>query len=571
VTSGVLVLKQPEPETDPGHKGISFTGIFKEAFSRPPVKHFIIVLVQVAFVSGIARSFITVYSREVFNQSDGMVSLYSVFGGMGNLMIGLLIKFLVDRIGVKPIYIICTILSLAGMIPVIFFPASAIDNTASVVLFLTFMFFILNFGFLGAEGIAQTYFLSLIPAELMMDMGILYFFVFGVAGGGGAFLAGIFLDTFSALGVSSFISYKILYGILILITIVIVIMQRKLAPLGSLPFKGALEVMFSFRDLKAITLLERLNKSQGTNEEQALLEALHDTPSNLSLSGLLKRANSPRLTVRQESLRAMEALKTLNEDAEKALLTDLVNNPYTTAYIAARILGNHGCGAAIPVLRELVLSNDYMLAGESMIALARLKDEAFRPQIEEMIVQTDNPRLKIMGVEAVGIYRSPDSLSILLDILRGADPPPYLRDEVVLSMANILDTQNQFYRLLVRFMEDETQTDTLALDEAESAVEFYASAFGGWKRIRKKKELAESSSQAKNLQAAVTSFTKDLNGARFSRWILELPDEIAGTLVKVILSEAVLDDELISYDRLRLLIAHFAARVLRVWTNRLKE
>jgi hypothetical protein len=120
-------------------------------------------------------------------------------------------------------------------------------------------------------------------------------------------------------------------------------------------------------------------------------------------------------------------------------------------------------------------------------------------------------------------------------------------------------------------MEDETQTETLALDEAESAVEFYASAFGGWKRIRKKKALAESSSQAKSLQAAVASFAKDLNGARFSRWILELPDEITGTLVKVILSEAVLDDELISHDRLRLLIAHFAARELRVWTNRLKE
>jgi hypothetical protein len=102
-------------------------------------------------------------------------------------------------------------------------------------------------------------------------------------------------------------------------------------------------------------------------------------------------------------------------------------------------------------------------------------------------------------------------------------------------------------------------------------MEFYASSFGGWKRIRKKKELAESGSQAKSLQIAVAAYAKDLNGVRLSRWILELPDEIAGTLVKVILSEAVLDDELISYDRLRLLISHWAARELRVWTNRLKE
>jgi HEAT repeat protein len=566
VTSGTIALKFPEPETDSENKGTSFFGIFQEAFSRPPIKLFIIVLVQVIFVSGISRAFITVYAREVFSQGDGMVSLYSVFGGMGNLMIGLLIKFLVDRIGVKPIYIVCTIVGLVGMIPIVFFPASVIDNTISVVLYLAFIFFILNFGFLGAEGIAQTYFLALIPAEFMMDMGVLYFFMFGVSGAAGSFLAGIFLDMFAGFGVSTFISYKILYGILIVMTVVILTLQRKLAPLGSLPFKGALEVMFSPRDLKAITLLEKLNKSRDTIEEEALLEALHDTPSSLSLKGLLRRARSPRLTVRQESLRALGALQTLNEDAEKALLADLINNPYTTAYYSARILGTHGCTAAIPVLRELVASEDYMLAGEAMIALARLKDEAFRPRIEELIANTNNPRLKIMGVEAFGIYRSPKSLSTLLDILRGADPPPYLRDQVVLSMASILDTQNQFYHLLVRFLEDESLAATLALDEAEAAVEFYNSSFG-W---RKKRALAEIDKHAKILQAAVSAYVRDRKGELLSRWILELPEEIADVFVKVILSEAVLDDEFVSLRRLQLLISHWSARELRVWTRRLK-
>jgi HEAT repeat protein len=570
VASGTLVLKMPEPETHTENKGMSLFGIIREAFSRPPIKHFIIVLIQVAFVSGISRAFITVYAREVFEQGDGMVSLYAVFGGMGNLIIGLLIKFLVDRIGVKPIYIICTIIGLAGMVPIIFFPASAIDNTVSVVLYLTFLFFTINFGFLGAEGIAQTYFLALIPAELMMDMGILYFFVFGVSGAGGSFLAGIFLDTFAGFGVSNFISFKLLYGILIAITVAILVLQRKLIPLGSLPFIGALEVMFSPRDLKAISLLEKLNKSQDTTEEEALLEALHGTPSKLALSGLLNRARSPRLAVRQESLRALGALKTLSEDAEKALMTDLINNPYTTAYIAARILGTHGCTAAIPLLRELVTSEDYMLAGEAIIALAHLKDEAFRPQIEDLIVNTNNPRLKIMGVEAFGIYRSPNSLSTLLDIIRGADPPPYLRDQVVLSMASILDTQNQFYRLLVRFLEDESLTATLAMDEAEAAVEFYNAAFGGRKSGRKKHVLVESGKQAKLLQTAVSAYVRDHNGAPLSLWIQKLPDNITDTLVQVILSETVLDDELITHSRLQLLIAHWTAWELRSWTRELK-
>jgi MFS family permease len=572
VFSGVLLGRLPEPEAE-AEKGAKsgFFAVLKETFAKTSIRQFIIILLVVAFVSAIARTFLVVYTREVFAQGDGMVSLYTVFGGLGALMIGILIKFLVDRIGVKPIYIICTIIGLAGMIPIVFFPRAAVDNFTTVILFLAFLSFIINLGFIGAEGIAQTYFLALIPAEYMLDMGIVYFFVFGIAGAGGSFLAGLFLDILSGFGLSPFVAYKILYVMVILITGAVVFFQRTLAPLGSLPFKGALEVMFSYRDLRAITLLDRLQKTQDTDEEEALLGALHDSPSHLAIHGLLERARSPRLAVRLESLRALENQETLNADAEKALMEDAVNHPYTTAYISARIMGTHRLFAAIPLLRELAASDDYMLAGEAIIALARLGDEAFRPQVEDIIVNTQNPRLKIMGVEAFGIYRSPNSLSVLLDMLRVANPPPYLRDEVMLAMASILDTQSQFYRLLVRFLEDQSQMATLAMDEAESAVEYYRSLHGGWKSLRRKSALAASSAQAKSLPEAIGPYSRESNGARLSRWILELPEELTNPIVQVVLSEAVLDDELSTYDQLRLLISHWAARQMREWANRLKQ
>jgi hypothetical protein len=211
-----------------------------------------------------------------------------------------------------------------------------------------------------------------------------------------------------------------------------------------------------------------------------------------------------------------------------------------------------------------------MLAGEAIIALAKLGDNAFRPQIERIIAKTKNPRLKIMGVEAFGIYSSPNSLTVLLDILRGANPPPYLRDEVVLAMAGILDVQNQFYPLLVRLLEDGSLAPTLALDEVEWAYESYVSAFGH-KRIKKDPNLAALSRQARALQPAVSEYAKNSNGSRLSRWILELPDEFLHTVVQVVLSEAVLDDELLSHPRLRLLISHWAAHQLWIWTNKLKD
>jgi MFS family permease len=575
IFSGVLMRKIPDPGKAEGGKNKKLTEIIREALAQPSLKFFIIILLMVALVSGVSRIFIVVYSREVFAQSDGMVSLFAVFGGLGVLMAGLVIKFLVDKIGAKPIFSVCVILGLISMIPVLFFPASMGENFTTVTLYLTFLFFMLNFGWLGSEGIMQTYFLGLVPAEQMMDMGILYFFGFGVAGAGGSLLSGILLDTVAAVSGSAIISFKILYGILIVISMIILFLMRKLMPLGALPFRGALEVMFSFRDLRAISLLDKLNRTSGSDEEEAILEALHDTPSMLAIEGLLTRIKSPRLTVRMESIGALDALNSLNENAERALMEDIINNPYTTAYRSARALGNHGVFAAIPLLRELAVSGDYMLAGEAIVALAKLRDNAFRPRVESIIMETGNPRLKIMGVEALGIYGFPDSIPILLGILRVANPPPYLQDEVVLAMASILDIQNKFYPLLVRFMKDTSQISTLALDEAEAAYEHFVSAHGrktGALRNREgeKAGLTALGDQARAFQPAVNEYIQNLNGGPLSRWILSLPDELIHIVVQTVLAETVLDDELIKYPYLRLLVVHWSAHELRRWTNKTK-
>ncbi|AEF87030.1 putative transporter, major facilitator family [Treponema primitia ZAS-2] len=563
VFSGIKLQKIPEPPKESKKTVGGLWTVTRNAFSKPAFRNFMILFLLVALVSAIARIFIVVYAREVFSQGDGMVSLYTVFGGLGALMMGTIIKFLVDRIGAKPLYLTCIIVGFISLLPAVFFPLGAVDNPFSVIPYLSFLFFMVNFGFVGAEGIAQTYFLTLIPAEEMLDLGILYFFIFGIAGAGGSFLAGLFLDTFTLLGLSVFLTFKVLFVLLLIILAVVFYFQKKLVSLGSLPLKGALEIMFSYRDLRAITLLDKLKKSEDSEEEEILLEALYDSPSKLALAGLLEKAKSPRLATRSDAIRAMGAMENLGEDGEQALMADLVNNPYTTAYLSARILGNHGYFSAIPVLQELAVSKDYMLAGEAMIALAKLRDEAFRPQIERIIFKTKNPRLKMMGVEALGLYGSPTSLTTLLDTLRVTDPPPYLRDEVILAMASILDIQNKFYPLLVHLLEDLSRAPILAIDEAEIAFEAYMAEQKGQRASQQDKRLFNTK-QAKALQPAVGAYMNESRGAPLSRWILELPDEQIHELIRIVLSELVLDDEFNSYERLKLLISHWAAHQLRL-------
>jgi MFS family permease len=582
VISGYVIKKVPEPpaQEEAGGKSKSshksenkktkLINIFKEAFSHDELRNFMFIFFLVVLVSGVTRTFVVVYAREVFSHNDGLISLYSVFGGLGYLMIGLIVKFLVDRVGAKPLFLVCVILGLVSLIPVILIPQTAVENVTGSILFLVFLFFMLNFGFLGSEGIAQTYFLGLVPSGKILDMGILYFFILGIAGATGSFLAGLLIDFFKFIGFSPFLAFKILFLIMIALATFALSKQKKMKSLGSLPFADALEVIFSFRDLRAISLLGKLNKAEDSQEERMLLGALHNTPSHLAIDGLLERARSPKLATRMEAIRALEMLEKLSGKAEKALIDDTVNSPYTTAYISARILGKQNCIEAVPMLREISKSEDYMLAGEAIIALARMKDEEFRPQIENLILDSINPRLKIMGAEALGLYHNIESVPVLLDLLREKNPPPYLRDEITLAIAAIIDTQKKFYKIFNKFTADNSLTATLAIDEVEAAFEFVNTALGKKKAPNEKISVVKSYTE--NYQNAVNKYVKENDGAMLSGWILNFPGEYlrTGSVIKTVFSETVIDDELSFYDCLRLLIVHWSAQELRIWAARLK-
>ena len=174
-----------------------------------------------------------------------------------------------------------------------------------------------------------------------------------------------------------------------------------------------------------------------------------------------------------------------------------------------------------------------------------------------------------MCAEALGQYRSADSISILFDILRSENPPPYLGDEVILAIASILNIQRAFYKILARYKADNLLVSALASDETDSALEFVNTNAGGKKRLSKEKK--NIISYAENLQNAAGKYIAQNDGADFSRWIQELPEiNKSASLVKSIFSEAVVDKDLSVYDCLRLLIIHWAAEELRIWAMKVK-
>jgi hypothetical protein len=306
-------------------------------------------------------------------------------------------------------------------------------------------------------------------------------------------------------------------------------------------------------------------------EEELLLGELHNTPSYLATGGLLERARSPRLATRLEAITALEKLENLSENAQEALLDDVKNNPFTTAYISARILGNKKCSASIPVLRELAVSDDYMLAGEAVMALARMKDDEFRPEIETIIYNTKNPRLKIMCAQALGQYRHVESAVVLLDIFRSDNTPQYLRDEATLALSSIIDTQRQFYKILVRYRNDQSLFTVLAFDEVEYANEYVKSKLSGNRKISKEK-IDAINSHTNSFLKAVQDYINENNGTELSMWISGIPKIYfhGNELIRTVLMSAVVDNELSVHNSLRLLFINWAARELRNWSVRLK-
>jgi len=210
-----------------------------------------------------------------------------------------------------------------------------------------------------------------------------------------------------------------------------------------------------------------------------------------------------------------------------------------------------------------------MLAGESIIALAKMKDEEFRASIEKIILDTKNPRLIIMGAEALGIYHNHESVPVLLQILRRENIPPFLRDEIILEIAEIIGTQKKFYKILARYAVNNSLASALAMDEVESTLEFVKNA------MSKKKEKFKAhllSSYTERFQNAVSSYVNENNGVELTRWILDLPGEHSKSsdFINSIFSEVVIDEDLLINDCLKLLIVHWAALELRIWAAMVK-
>ena len=75
----------------------------------------------------------------------------------------------------------------------------------------------------------------------------------------------------------------------------------------------------------------------------------------------------------------------LSRQEEELLIDEVRRHRFTTAHLAAELLGLAGVERAIPGLRDALDSTDYMVSAKTAIALAQLDDRESIRQIESLL------------------------------------------------------------------------------------------------------------------------------------------------------------------------------------------
>jgi HEAT repeat protein len=538
----VLLKRVPEPEGYRPEKAGGLVRSMREAFKEKPVRAYMETVLLLSLVAGMARTFLPVYAKDVFSQGDDVVMAYSLVASVGSLAMGLLTRLLVDRLGAKPLYVIFTAVTALSLAPLAIAPGPmgflALPLGAAILLGL--VNFLSSFGLAGEENVGQTYFFSLVKPERTLDLGVVYFLVYGLGGTIGSGAGGLVLDALGAVGLGHTAAFRLFFALLLAVLAWVLVRTGALVRLGSVSVRESIGVMLSIRDLRAFNLLARLDRSGDPAEEIELIRVIGGAggagashgASGAAQSDLLGYLSSPRFDVRLEALLAIENLGALGGDVVDALAAEVERQPYTTAYLAARILGKSAAGdeerrsLVAATLRRAAAAEDYMLQGSAMVALARLGDRASAGAIEDTLASSRIPRVRISAAYALELLGSSSSVPVLVSCLRRERDPVFVSDELLLSTAAIVGIMPRFYGLYQSFLENEAAGLSALSDIADAAI-------------------GEPGSPARAAfdSALAGIFAEPCEGAPMARLILAPGSDDAGASwpADVVLSEAALD------------------------------
>ncbi len=440
--SSFLLFKLPEMMPGSMAKANALLANVVRAVKRKPFRRFMVAQLFASFIIAMIGPFLILFMKQAYLQPDRFVIYFTVIGLGGAILVSLVSGTLVDRLGAKPLYFLFASIILLVIIPAIIAPP--LQNPLAVWFFAGAIFFIFNLGVSGLMISGQVYFFSSIAPEERLNLGILSQMSSGLSAALGSVVGGALLEKLQSTSpYNAFEPFRFYFAVPFVLFLILLFLISRLERMGAYSVRSSLSFIFSPRDLKAITLLKKLGKSKTEFQEQKVIKALGESQSSLSSKELIQKLASPRFKVRAEALRALNYTP-LDRAVENALISEVKNHQFTTAYMAAEILGERGIRKGIQALRNALSSQDFFLCGKAMVALASLGDGESLPNIETLIRISQNPRIIIHGARSLEMFRSSSSIPLLILKLK-QKAFPYVRDEIILSISEILGMGDFFY------------------------------------------------------------------------------------------------------------------------------
>ncbi len=413
-------------------------------------------LIALFFVMSLAQagtgSFLIVFFKRLYQHTDASIVYINVLGGLGVMAMAVVAGLFMDRVGAKPLFFTFGVITALTAVPVAVLPA----HESGLLFWLVpgAVFFVYQLGSVGMSNCAQDYFFATVKPEDRLNLGVVFNVSSGVAGFAGAFGGGLLLDSLQTfVGLAPATAFQCYFAGLGVLLVVVILMIRGLPDIGAFSILNTISILFSPRDVRAVLLLRRLGRYRSIAEEQATIQELGESPSVVSVHDLLARLSSPSFAVRSAALNALRSAPIVPA-AVKALITEVREHHFTTGPTAAEILGNWKIAEAIPDLRAALNSEDFMLVGRAMVALAQVSDRRSIPQIRRILIDTDNPRVILHAARAMVLFHDPFVIPALLDKLE-ANSAPFVRDEIVLAVAEIAGLSDWFYPLYCVFLKNE--------------------------------------------------------------------------------------------------------------------
>ncbi len=441
--SAFLIYRVPESKNtrlsgkQPTHKALSY--IWND---DRRIRKLLFAWISAVVMIMLVTPFTMVALKNGYHVSDYNALFYALLQIIGAVIASLVNSLVLDRVGPRPMLILYTFGLIVCAALWMMAPQSFLMYFPAII------FLFIGICRAGSMTTLNHYFLSIVPSENRVASNMLIYIISGIfAGLAGIFVGGGLLKLLTSMNFYGLNVYRTYFALILMILIPLWFVVRRLKPVTDWKIRDVLGVFVSFRDIRALFTLQRLDKDLNVSQEYYGVEKLREIPSELSERRLIAFLDSPRFKIRGRALGALGQIN-FGPEAARKIMDEVQQGEYTTAYIAAEILGEHGIKEAIPVLRKALESDDIYLLGKSMLSLAMLEDKPSYIQIENVFQHSINPRIIIHGARAIAEMNELKRLKLLLEKTKNQQLPVKVREELLYSICELCDCGDEFYRFL---------------------------------------------------------------------------------------------------------------------------